>query len=211
MKKILILFFIFIIPLLLLMGADNYFGEKANLYLEKEITNTISNVISDAISQSNILNESSKLLILKENPEGKISSIYIDSVKTNKIIASMNEIIYQLLQDGILEESIKDIKLPLGMLTSKALFTNIGPYLRIEVLPVTSYKTDLETNLVNYGINNSLFEIYLKLKIEVETIIPLRQTKIDYESKLLLASTIIQGEVPYYYYLGEGTIQSLPL
>ena len=147
----------------------------------------------------------------KYNKEDLISSIYIDTVIINELLSSSNLIISRLLQEGTIEKSIQDIKLPLGMLISKSLFTTLGPDINIEVLPITSYKTDIITSLKEYGINNSIFEVYLKVYVNVETIIPLKQSTINYETNILLASQIIQGEVPYYYYLGEGTIQSLPL
>ena len=211
MKKFLLLFFIFLIPILLLTMIDNYFSKKSDLYIEKEVTTIISDILAESIEKNNVLNDTDNILNYKYNTDGKISSIYIDSTKTSKIISSMNLTLSKLLRDGTIEESVKDINMPLGMLVSRALFTTLGPDIKIEVLPVSSYQTDIYTNLVDYGINNSLFELYLKVNIQVETIIPLKTSQIDYNTNLLLSSIVIQGEVPYYYYMGEGAIQSLPL
>ena len=211
MKKYLLLFFIFLIPILLLTMIDNYFSKKSDLYIEKEVTTIISDILAESIEKNNVLNDTDNILNYKYNTDGKISSIYIDSTKTSKIISSMNLTLSKLLRDGTIEESVKDINMPLGMLVSRALFTTLGPDIKIEVLPVSSYQTDIYTNLVDYGINNSLFELYLKVNIKVETIIPLKTSQIDYNTNLLLSSIVIQGEVPYYYYMGEGAIQSLPL
>lgn len=190
---------------------DNYFSKKSDLYIEKEVTTIISDILAESIEKNNVLNDTDNILNYKYNTDGKISSIYIDSTKTSKIISSMNLTLSKLLRDGTIEESVKDINMPLGMLVSRALFTTLGPDIKIEVLPVSSYQTDIYTNLVDYGINNSLFELYLKVNIKVETIIPLKTSQIDYNTNLLLSSIVIQGEVPYYYYMGEGAIQSLPL
>lgn len=211
MKKFLLLFFIFLIPILLLTMIDNYFSKKSDLYIEKEVTTIISDILAESIEKNNVLNDTDNILNYKYNTDGKISSIYIDSTKTSKIISSMNLTLSKLLRDGTIEESVKDINMPLGMLVSRALFTTLGPDIKIEVLPVSSYQTDIYTNLIDYGINNSLFELYLKVNIKVETIIPLKTSQIDYNTNLLLSSIVIQGEVPYYYYMGEGAIQSLPL
>ena len=211
MKKFLLLFFIFLIPILLLTMIDNYFSKKSDVYIEKEVTTIISDILAESIEKNNVLNDTDNILNYKYNTDGKISSIYIDSTKTSKIISSMNLTLSKLLRDGTIEESVKDINMPLGMLVSRALFTTLGPDIKIEVLPVSSYQTDIYTNLVDYGINNSLFELYLKVNIKVETIIPLKTSQIDYNTNLLLSSIVIQGEVPYYYYMGEGAIQSLPL
>ena len=152
MKKFLLLFFIFLIPILLLTMIDNYFSKKSDLYIEKEVTTIISDILAESIEKNNVLNDTDNILNYKYNTDGKISSIYIDSTKTSKIISSMNLTLSKLLRDGTIEESVKDINMPLGMLVSRALFTTLGPDIKIEVLPVSSYQTDIYTNLVDYGI-----------------------------------------------------------
>lgn len=211
MKKLLLLFFIFLIPIIFLTAVDNYFSQKSDVYITQEVTSIISDVIGETLTDNKTFKNSNQILNCKYDTEGKINTIYIDTVIINEILSNTNLTLTRLLSEGTIEASIRDIKLPLGMLVSKSLFTTLGPDINIEVLPVTSYKTDIVTTLVDYGINNSIFETYLKIEIVVETIIPLKQSKINYETQILLASQIVQGEVPYYYYMGEGSIQSLPL
>ena len=38
MKKLLLLFFIFLLPITVLVCIDNYFSEKSELFIEKEVT-----------------------------------------------------------------------------------------------------------------------------------------------------------------------------
>ncbi len=210
LKKSLIILLILSTPVIALVFIDNYFSEKSELYIQNEVKTVVTDILSDAIKESIVVNNN-ELLKFKYDTEGNINSLYIDSNETNQILSSFNKSISYLLKLGTLEESIEEISLPLGMLISRSLFTSIGPDIKIEVLPITSYKTDIVTDLTNYGINNTLFEMYLNLQIIVETIIPLKQTKIEYNTSILLASQILQGEIPYYYYIGEGAIQSLPL
>lgn len=211
MKKLLLLFFIFLIPIICLTAIDNYFSKKSDLYITQEVTTIISDVIGEALSYNKVFQKTDKILNYKYNSDNVISSIYIDTVIVNELLSNSNLVLSRLLTEGTIEKSIQDISLPLGMLISKSLFTTLGPDINIEVLPITSYKTDIITSLKDYGINNSIFEVYLKIAVNVETIIPLKQSTINYETNILLASQIIQGEVPYYYYMGEGAIQSLPL
>lgn len=211
MRKIMLLSLILIIPITILIMVDNYFDDKSSIYIEKEATTIISDIITESIKESDIISNANNLIKCSYTDEQKIESIYIDSSIVTKILTSVNSNLSVMLKEGIIEESIESIELPLGMLISKALFTTLGPNINIEVLPTTLYKTDIITDLVEYGINNSLFEVYLNIIIEIETIIPLKQTTINYNTNILLSSVVVQGEVPYYYYLGEGTIQSLPL
>jgi len=55
-----------------------------------------------------------------------------------------------------------------------------------------------------------LLEIYLKIEIHVDTIVPLKQEQVNYVTHILLVSQVVQGEIPYYYYSGNGTIEALP-
>lgn len=104
MKKFLLLFFIFLIPILLLTMIDNYFSKKSDLYIEKEVTTIISDILAESIEKNNVLNDTDNILNYKYNTDGKISSIYIDSTKTSKIISSMNLTLSKLLRDGTIEE-----------------------------------------------------------------------------------------------------------
>lgn len=51
MKKFLLLFFIFLIPILLLTMIDNYFSKKSDLYIEKEVTTIISDILAESIEK----------------------------------------------------------------------------------------------------------------------------------------------------------------
>ncbi len=211
MRKIIILSLILIIPITILVVVDNYFDNKSDIYIQKEATTIISDILTESLKDSNITGIANKLIKCTYGNDNRINSIYIDSSVVTNILTTFNSNISLMLKEGIIEESIESIKLPLGMLISRSLFTTLGPDIEIEVLPVTLYKTDIKTDLVDYGINNSLFEVYLNVIIELETIIPLKQSTVNYNSNILLSSVVVQGEVPYYYYMGEGAIQSLPL
>ena len=93
----------------------------------------------------------------------------------------------------------------------KAIFSNSGPNISIKAIPISSYKSNIYTKTKSLGINNSNFEVYVNIKIDVQTLIPLKEQSINYESNVLLGSILIQGEIPYYYYYsGTGTIEALP-
>lgn len=203
MRKMIILILIIMIPITILIVVDNYFDDKSNIYIEKEAITIISDIITESIKNTTIMNNAKDLLHFTYDQTNHITGIYIDSQISSSILTNFNKKLSKLLKEGIIEESIENIELPLGMLISKSLFTTIGPDISIEVLPVTLYQTDIKTNVKDYGINNTLFEVYLNVVIELETIIPLKQAKIDYNSNIILTSAIIQGNVPHYYFMGN--------
>lgn len=211
MKKIIAIVLVILIPIGILAIVDNYFSSRSKMYIEKEVMTVVSNTITQSLEQpiqDYIFQKD--LLYYQYDRENIIKGIYINSAAINEILLSVNKSMKELLDKDILEQEIQDIQIPIGLLISKSLFTDFGPRVKIRVLPISFYKTDIITNMKSFGINNALFEIYLSVFIEIDTIIPLNKNHIVFATNILLVSQIIQGEVPYYYYSGDGTIEALP-
>lgn len=200
-----------LIPISILVVIDNYFSERSRIYVEKEVITVISNSLTISLEkpiQDSLF--SSPMLLYQYDKNEVIKGIYIDSNVVNQILINVNQSLKEALDKGVLEKEITNIEIPLGSLISKSVFANVGPNVPIKILPISFYKTDIVTNMKPYGINNVLFEVYLNIKIEVDTIIPLRKDEINFSTNILLVSQLLQGEVPYYYYSGDGTIEALP-
>lgn len=211
LKKLIIILLVILIPISILVVIDNYFSERSRIYVEKEVITIISNSLTTSLEkpiQDSLF--SSPMLLYQYDKNEVIKGIYIDSNVVNQILINVNQSLKEALDKGVLEKEITNIEIPLGSLISKSVFANVGPNVPIKILPISFYKTDIVTNMKPYGINNVLFEVYLNIKIEVDTIIPLRKDEINFSTNILLVSQLLQGEVPYYYYSGDGTIEALP-
>lgn len=211
LKKLIIILLVILIPISILVVIDNYFSERSRIYVEKEVITVISNSLTTSLEkpiQDSLF--SSPMLLYQYDKNEVIKGIYIDSNVVNQILINVNQSLKEALDKGVLEKEITNIEIPLGSLISKSVFANVGPNVPIKILPISFYKTDIVTNMKPYGINNVLFEVYLNIKIEVDTIIPLRKDEINFSTNILLVSQLLQGEVPYYYYSGDGTIEALP-
>jgi hypothetical protein len=211
LKKLIIILLVILIPISILVVIDNYFSERSRIYVEKEVITVISNSLTISLEkpiQDSLF--SSPMLLYQYDKNEVIKGIYIDSNVVNQILINVNQSLKEALDKGVLEKEITNIEIPLGSLISKSVFANVGPNVPIKILPISFYKTDIVTNMKPYGINNVLFEVYLNIKIEVDTIIPLRKDEINFSTNILLVSQLLQGEVPYYYYSGDGTIEALP-
>lgn len=211
LKKVILILLIILIPIGLLVVIDNYFSERSRIYVEKEVITVLSDSLATSLEkpiQDSLF--SSPMLLYQYDKNEAIKGIYIDSSVVNQILICVNQSLKEELDKGSLEEKIKTIEIPLGSLISKSVFANIGPNVPIKILPISFYKTDIITNMNPYGINNALFEIYLNINIEVDTIIPFRKDEIVFSTNILLVSQVLQGEIPYYYYSGNGTIEPLP-
>ena len=71
---------------------------------------------------------------------------------------------------------------------------------QIRIIPIGSYVCDIVTTMNDYGINNSLFEIDIKVEIQINTILPLKKGTSIVNCNIPLVVQILQGSVPRYYY-----------
>ena len=206
MKKIkfIVIFLLFIlIPLTIIKAVDNYFSERTNEYLEQAVTFAASDIFSMASLEVAALSSEENFLKYKYDENNNINGVYVDTIIVNKILALVSNLISDSLNNGQIEERLGMVEIPLGQLCSEALFANFGPKIKIETSPMYSYTTDLFTETSEYGINNTLFEVYIKACISIEAFIPLKSQHINLETKIYLVSEVLQGSIPIYYFSGN--------
>ena len=202
--KLLIIFMLFIlIPLLGIKAVDNYFSERTNEFLEQAVAFAASDIFSSASLEVAALSSEENFLKYKYDSSNNITGVYVDTIVVNKILALVSNLISDSLNNGQIEERLGMVEIPLGQLCSKALFANMGPNIKIETSPMSSYTTDLFTETSEFGINNTLLEVYIKATISIEAFIPLKSQNITLETKIYLISEVLQGSIPIYYFSGN--------
>ena len=202
--KLLIIFMLFIlIPLLSIKAVDNYFSERTNEFLEQAVAFAASDIFSTASLEVAALSSEENFLKYKYDSSNNITGVYVDTIVVNKILALVSNLISDSLNNGQIKERLGMVEIPLGQLCSKALFANIGPNIKIETSPMSSYTTDLFTETSEFGINNTLLEVYIKATISIEAFIPLKSQNITLETKIYLISEVLQGSIPIYYFSGN--------
>ena len=203
-KVLVIVCLIIFIPLIIVSFADNYYSDRTTMYIGKQIELASTKTLQEVINR-NVLNEvnSNELVNINYSDTSNISSVIINTKLVNNILNDAYSVIDEVFNNH-LEEYFVDLEIPLGTLVSKSIFSGMGPNIRIPITPVGSYKLDILTNTISYGINNSLIELYLKINVDIEALIPLQKEKFPTETKIIILSQVIQGEVPKYYYSSNG-------
>lgn len=203
-KVLVIVCLIIFIPLIIVSFADNYYSDRTTMYIGKQIELASTKTLQEVINR-NVLNEvnSNELVNINYSDTSNISSVIINTKLVNNILNDAYSVMDEVFNNH-LEEYFVDLEIPLGTLVSKSIFSGMGPNIRIPITPVGSYKLDILTNTISYGINNSLIELYLKINMDIEALIPLQKEKFPTETKIIILSQVIQGEVPKYYYSSNG-------
>jgi len=113
----------------------------------------------------------------------------------------------KLREEGILYH------IPLGRATDNALLANLGPNIPVEFSTIGAAHTDVETSIEEYGINNAMITVYVKVQVDVQVVLPFATDVARVTTKVPVAMRIHEGSVPDYYNKGgdgSGAAVELP-
>ena len=200
MRKIKIYAFLFLIIFIfgfILAFIDGYFSERVDVYMKSKAENHCACLVSEVLKEEviNII-DVEKLVTVNYKSENVVSNISVNTKIVNAFLKSVNEKLVLLIED--IENG--NVSIPIGIILSDTLFGELGPNFDVKILMLGSFKTDVYTEMKEYGINSSLFEVFVKVSFSINTMIPLNKNLSTIDVRVPLVIQIINGEVPRYYY-----------
>ena len=207
---ILVLIFLFVISLII---AFNYIGKSLSYKVEEysmvEAKKIISNLINKSIEDDFVSELKNNLFVKNKN------STDFDSYKINQLIILINknlkENLYKLETGKIELEVITLLKdkskikngvvyeIPTGIIFNNALLSNIGPKIPVKLHMLGDANVQIDTRIKDYGINNAIIELYVKVNVSEQMILPFSTRKVEVEEFFPIAIKLIEGSIPDYY------------
>ena len=90
------------------------------------------------------------------------------------------------------------------MHTGSKLFSGKGPGIPIRISSIGNVETDLRSEFVAQGINQTLHRVYLQVDCEVSILTPYDSITENISNQILLMENVIVGKIPSSYYNLEG-------
>lgn len=91
-----------------------------------------------------------------------------------------------------------------GSFTGISLLAGRGPGVKIKISSAGNVETDLKSEFISQGINQTLHRVYLQVKCEVSILTPFKNITKDITNQILIAENVIVGKIPSTYYNIEG-------
>lgn len=140
------------------------------------------------------------LLIINKDENGNIKMVGTNVITVNEIISD----IPVHMQEALEKSENNSFSLRLGSFLGSNLFAGRGPNVNIKMEVTGSLDTELKSEFVAAGINQTLHKIYLEIKCNVIILTPFETMEEQIVNQVLLAEGLIVGEVPNSYYNLEG-------
>ena len=106
---------------------------------------------------------------------------------------------YDNLNIDYLQETDLIFNVPIGVIYDIPILVGIGPKIPFKLDIITNSDNSVYTNIRDYGINNSIIEVILKINLNIQIILPFTSKEMQIVKEIPIDTKIIQGKVPTYY------------
>lgn len=164
----------------------------ATIITNKETTNVIKDY------------KYSDFIIIHKDNEGNILMLESNMKNINCVISD----VANRIQVSINNTKEEDITISLGSFTGISILSGRGYKVPIRISTIGTVKTDVKSEFIAQGINQTLHRLYLEIECEISALTPFNTINETITNQLILAENVIVGEIPEAYYDIEGVSES---
>ncbi|HKL73270.1 MAG TPA: sporulation protein YunB, partial [Clostridia bacterium] len=126
------------------------------------------------------------------------------------LINQISMILQKQVQNQLNSMRTKTITLPVGAFTGSSLLATLGVEIPLNIETVCNCYSSVESKFESMGINQVKHSLVVTLHVDMEIVIPMRSEESTAFNDIVMAETIIVGDVPETY-LTQGTSDYLDL
>lgn len=161
--------------------------------LDNQASSAINKAIQEQISDGEI--DYDKMVTIEKDAAGNVTAMRANIGEINFLRTR----ILTRIDEKLMDLSIEELGVPVGSVVLPELFSGRGPNLPVRVIAVRTSDAAFRNEFQEAGINQTLHRIFFDIHVVV-TILSLEgRQEIPVESSVLVAETVIVGQVPTTY------------
>ena len=133
---------------------------------------------------------------IKKDEKGNIQMINANALKINQITSDIAINIQNKLNDN----GKKKIYISTGAITGIKCLSGFGPKISIKIVFTGNVDTDLRSEFISQGINQTVHRVYLNIKTNVNILTSFKTIQSSIENQVLIAENVILGNIPSTYF-----------
>ena len=164
---------------------------------QTQVINTASDLINDAILEQIMEGQIQydRIVYFEKDLNGRITALKTNMAEVNRLKTETLNII----NDEIMAEDTEHLGVSLGSLILPEFFSGKGPSIPVRILSIRNSDASFQSEFTEAGINQTLQKLRMDVIVDV-TILVLGQTEtFTVSSQMVVAETIIVGDVPATY------------
>jgi len=202
---VLILLVFFVGAAVFFVFRSRYRGVVREL-AQTQVKNTTSDLTNDAIARQ--IAEGTiaydRIVFFEKDLEGRITALKTNMSEVNRLKTD----ILNIINDEILELDTSDIGIPLGSLFLPELLSGRGPAIPVRIISIRNSDANFISHFSQAGINQTLHQVTMDVSIDVAVLVLGETSSFTVQSEVVVAETVIVGQVPTTYLQTGGTYGS---
>lgn len=144
------------------------------------------------------------LITVQKDEKNKVTALVSNSVLMNKISTNVTT----KIQEQLSKEQESSIIFPIGSILGVKVLGGFGPRLKIKTIPAGGVVAKFRSEFTSTGINQTKHSIVLEVSTSVRILAPFFTDFETYVNNILVAETVIVGDIPSSYYDINGNPSS---
>lgn len=186
--------FILILAVVLLTFFRIRYHDTIRSLAETEVKNSTSDLINDAIDRQietgNI--QYDRIVYFEKDLNGRITALKTNMSEVNRLKTD----ILNIINDEILAMDSGDLGIPIGSLVLPELLSGRGPDIPVNIISIRNSDASFESYFTEAGINQTLQQLTMNVSVDVSILVLGRAQSFTVTSQVVVAETIIVGQVP---------------
>ena len=173
------------------------FNDAIRALAQTQVTNTTSDLINDAIDRQieDGTIQYDRMVYFEKDLDGRITALKTNMSEVNRLKTN----ILNLINDEILALSTDDLGVPIGNLFLPEFLSGRGPEIPVQILSIRNSDASFSSNFTQAGINQTLQQINMQVSVDVTVLVLGQTNSFTVSSQVIVAETIIVGDVPNTY------------
>ena len=164
---------------------------------ETQVKNSTSDLTNDAIAEQiaagNIAYD--RIVFFEKDLDGRITALKTNMSEVNRLKTD----VLNIINDEILALDTSDIGIPLGSLFLPEFLSGRGPAIPVQILSIRNSDATFVSHFSEAGINQTLHRLNMEVSIDVAILVLGHTTSFTMVSEVVVAETVIVGDVPQTY------------
>ena len=164
---------------------------------ETQVKNTASDLINDAIAEQIAMGniQYDRIVYFEKDLNGRITALKTNIGEINRLKTD----VLNIINDEILSTDESSLGVALGSLFLPEFLSGKGPKLPVRILVIRNSEADFYSDFSEAGINQTLHKLNMEVFLDVTVLVLGTTTEFTISSHMVVAETVIVGDVPETY------------
>ena len=138
---------------------------------------------------------------IEKDEKGNVQMINANVLKINEVTSD----IAINIQNRLDEKQKNNIYISSGAITGVRFLSGFGPKITLRISSSGNVDTDLRSEFISQGVNQTMHRVYLDIKTNVNILTSFKTIQKTIENQVLIAENVIVGDIPSTYYNFKGS------